>query len=279
MLYGKTFQVRQSGCKAKGWVALGLILILAGSCAKAPVITQPIHFYIIPEITYLRESPGYEERVLSQLNRGDQVDLLEDGDSSWWRVQQVSSGQIGWVQKALLSSEPISGRFYYVNLDNIPLRDSPRNDGQTLKLLSRGDRVNKFDENHQGWWRVQASGSGILGWLPAAALTEQFANTQSMQPQKEYYYVAVNKLGLRAKPWIKDEIIRNLQFNEQVQKIAQNSQGWFKVRLPADGALGWVISRYLEPLPLTAPRSEAPTKAKSRQLKQRQGQTTEPEIM
>lgn len=279
MLYGKNSQIWQSGCNAKGRITLCLLLIFASSCAKAPIITQPIHFYIIPEITYLRESPGYEERVLSQLNRGDQVDLLTDGESSWWRVQQMSSSQIGWVQKALLSSEPISGRFYYVNLKNIPLRDCPRNDGQTLKLLSRGDRVNKFDENSQGWWRVQASGSEILGWLPATVLTENHANTEPKQPPKEYYYVAVNKLGLRAKPWIKDEIIRTLQFNEQVQKIAQNSQGWIKVYLPANGAQGWVISRYLEPLPLTAPRLEVPTKAKSRPLKQRKEPLTEPEIM
>ncbi len=275
----KTLQLGNQVVMSKGLITLCLLLILVSSCAKAPIITQPIRFYIIPEITYLRESPGYEERVLSQLNRGDQVDLLEDGESSWWRVQQVSSDQIGWVQKALLSSEPISGRFYYVNLDTIPLRDCPRNDCQTLKLLSRGDRVNKFDENYQGWWRVQASGSSILGWLPAAALTEQLTNTQPKQLPNEYYYVAVNKLGLRAKPWIKDEIIRTLQFNEQVQKISQNSQGWFKVRLPANGAIGWVISRYLEPLPLTSPRSEGPIKTKPGPLKQRIGPITEPEIM
>jgi uncharacterized protein YgiM (DUF1202 family) len=74
---------------------------------------------------------------------------------------------------------------------------------------------------------------------------------------------------LRAKPWIKDEIIKTLQFNEQVQKIAQNSQSWFKVRLPADGVQGWVLSRYLEHLPSIAPRQESPVKARPKSPKQK----------
>jgi uncharacterized protein YgiM (DUF1202 family) len=281
MLYGNIFSLSQSCLGIINRITLLFFLVTTSSCANTQLVTLPkTEFYVIPEITYLRESPGYEEKVLTQLYRGDRVIIMEDSDSTWGRVQQVPDGQIGWVQKVLLTSVAIPSSFYYVNQDGLPLLSCPRNDCLTIQSLSRGDRVSRLEENSQGWCHVQLMESGIRGWLPASALTEQLADDiRPKQVSKDYYYVAVKKLGLRAKPWIKDEIIRTLKFNEQVQKISQNSLGWFKVRLPADGALGWVISRYLEPLPLVAPRPEVQTKAKPRSLKERKEPITEPEIM
>lgn len=272
--------MRQSGWHGTGELILVLLLIITSSCAQAPrhapALTQ---FYIIPEITYLREHPGPEEKVLSRLHRGDQMELVEAGESSWVRVQQVPGGQTGWVQRALLTREPIISTYYSVNLDKTTLRECPRHDCSSVQMLSRGDRVSKLAENYQGWWQVQALGSGSLGWLPAAAVTAELATGQPQQPAREYYYVAVSTLGLRATPWMQAEIVKTLRFNEQVQKISHNSQGWFKVRQPSSGALGWVSSRYLEPLPLRAPRLEGPVRSKPKPVKPRQEPTPEPEIM
>lgn len=280
MLYGKMLQQKKSRHHIIGQIALLVFISLTHSCAQVPQKRSlKTQFYIIPEITYLRESPGYEEKVLTQLHRGDQVIVMEDNDSSWWRVQKVPEGQIGWVQKVLLTSQVIPGSFYYVNLDNLPLLNLPSKDGLTVQSLSRGDQVSRLEENSLGWCYVQLVDSGMKGWVPASALTEQIANIQPQQVSKDYYYVAVKKLGLRAKPWVREEIIRTLEFNEQVEKISQNSLGWLKVRLPADGTLGWVMSRYLEPLPLVAPRPAVQTKVKPRPLKPRKGPILEPEIM
>ena len=191
---------------------------------------------------------------------------MEKGESSWWRVQQVSTGQTGWLPKALLSSVPVPSNSYYVNQNNLPLLACPKSDCPALAVMSRGDRVTKLDEQSSGWWLVQAAATGVQGWLPAAALAENPADTKSEKPTKEYYYVAVKNLGLRSKPWINDAVIKTLQFNEQVQKTSQNSQGWFKVRLPADGSQGWVQSRYLEQLPSISPRA-LPTKTKPKLCK------------
>ena len=58
---------------------------------------------------------------------------------------------------------------------------------------------------------------------------------------------------MRAKPSNRGQVIRTLQFNDQVQKIGE-TKDWFQVRQPSTGALGWVISRDLETLPLILPR-------------------------
>jgi Bacterial SH3 domain len=109
-------------------------------------------------------------------------------------------------------------------------------------------------------------------------LSEKPINTSS-EPPRQYYYVAIKNLGLRAKPWIRGEIIKTLQFNDQVQKVSQNSLGWFKVRRPVDDVQGWVLSRYLEHLPSIAPRQASPVKARPKSPKQKEDLVTEPEIM
>jgi uncharacterized protein YgiM (DUF1202 family) len=256
-----------------------LLPILISSCATIlPVPFEKTEYYVIPEITYLRQSPGYEEKALNQINRGDRVIVLQNGESSWWQVQQVSTGQIGWLQKALLSSVPVSSNFYYVNQDNLPLLACPKSDCPVLALISRGDRVTKLDEQASGWWLVQTAVTGVQGWLPEASLTEILSDHKIEPPPRDYYYVAVKNLGLRSKPWINDAVIKTLEFNQQVQKISQNSQGWFKVRLPADDSQGWVLSRYLEQLPTIAPRP-LPAKIKPKLWKPKKEAPAEPEVM
>ncbi len=92
-----------------------------------------------------------------------------------------------------------------------------------------------------------------------------------------YYYVAVSKLILRAKPSNRGEVIRTLRFNDQVQKIGE-TEDWFKVRQPSSGAVGWVISRDLETLPLISPRG-VPSKNELKPFKQREEPLVEPEFI
>jgi uncharacterized protein YgiM (DUF1202 family) len=260
-------------------IASFFLLILISSCTTIPLVpSEKTEYYVIPEITYLRQSPGYEEKALNQINRGDRVIVMKNGESSWWQVQQVSTGQIGWLQKALLSSVPVPSNFYFVNQNNLTLLACPKSDCPALAVISRGDRVSKLDEQSSGWWRVQVAATGVQGWLPAAALTESLADHIIEQPPKDYYYVAIKNLGLRSKPWINDAVVKTLEFNQQVQKISQNSQGWFKVRLPADGSQGWVLSRYLEQLPTIAPRP-LPAKIKPKLWKPKKEAPAEPEVM
>jgi uncharacterized protein YgiM (DUF1202 family) len=89
--------------------------------------------------------------------------------------------------------------------------------------------------------------------------------------------VAVRKLSLRAKPSNDSEVIRTLQFNDQVQKLGE-TEGWFKIRQPSSGAVGWVISRNLETLPLISPRGVR-FKKELRPFKQREEPLAEPEFM
>ncbi len=242
----------------------GLILLilfwgLAWSCAPTQVKPPAVSFYVTPEITYLLDSPKPGGNVLGPLYKGDKVDRVgEEGD--WRRVVLLRSGQTGWVRKELLSPEPVPASFYFVNEDAANLRECPRRDCLALQQLSRGERVQKVEEGPQGWWRVLVLSSRSLGWLPAAALTERSQEARRQHPSRNYYYVKALRLNLRAQPSTRSEVIRTLKLNDQVQKIEQK-EGWIKVRQPSSGAVGWVLGRELESLPLkAAPRGQTPAK-------------------
>jgi uncharacterized protein YgiM (DUF1202 family) len=257
---------------------LTLLLGLAWSCTKTQVVKPPEGpFYVIPEITYLQDSPGYDGNVLGPLYRGDKVERVDVGESNWWRVELQRSSQTGWVRKELLSPNPVATVFYYVNEDTLPLLECPRSDCIPLQLLFLGDQVQRVEEADQGWYRVLVIKSRSLGWVPASSLTERIEDTQLKQLRKPYYYVAATKLILRGKPSNRSEAVRTLRFNDQVQKLGE-TKGWFKVRQPSSGAVGWVTNRDLETLPLIFPRG-VPSKNELRPFKQREEPLLEPEFM
>jgi uncharacterized protein YgiM (DUF1202 family) len=253
--------------------------VLVSSCAEVPPKPPGANFYVTPEIAYLRDRGSYEGNVLGQLYQGDQVERLGDFKSPWWQVRDVRSGQTGWIQKELLSPEPVASTYYYVNQDSLALRDCPQPTCASLQVLFRGDRVQKVAENDQGWWRILVPETRTLGWARAAALTEQVAETRSQGPQKSYLYVAVKKLNLRAKPDEQSELVKILGFNDQVQKLEETTTGWAKVRQPSSGALGWVKTSLLGNLPAAFPRDRGRGERAPEPLKPRETPSVEPEFM
>ncbi len=257
---------------------LTLLLGLACSCASPQVVPPPEGpYFVAPETTYLLDIPGYGGNVLSPLFRGDKLDLVDGSDPTWWQVKLQRTGQTGWIRKEQLSLTPAATVFYYVKEDTLPLLECPRSDCLPLQLLSRGDQVQKIEANAQGWWRVLAIKGRSFGWVPAAALAETSGQAMQQRTLKPFYYVATRELILRAQPSARSQAIRTLRFNDQVQKL-EEAKDWFKVRQPSSGAAGWVLSRYLESLPLISPRDVPPQKT-LRPFKQKEESVSEPDFM
>jgi uncharacterized protein YgiM (DUF1202 family) len=259
------------------WLMLSLLLALVWSCAEAPVLPPEVTYYVTPEVTYLLEKPHYGSNILGPLYRGDKVERV-GSELDWWQVTLARSGQTGWVRKELLSSSPIPNVFYYVKADSQPLLECPRRDCLPIQMLFRGEKVQKIAAGNNGLWRVLVIKSRSLGWIPAETLTVRLEAAQHPQAGKSYYYVAVRRLGLRAKPSEQESVLRTLQFNDQVEKIAE-TKGWFKVRQPSSGAVGWVKSNDLLSLPAIYPRGRRPAPKELRPFKQREEPEVKPEFM
>jgi len=251
-----------------------LILVLIGSCISMRPKALTGNYYLTSEIAYLRDGPRYQGRVLGQLYKGDQVEKLESNGSEWWRVRSGRTGQEGWMQAGILSQDPVPITLYYVSPDTVPLRECPGEECPPLQLLYRGDKIQPVEKNDQGWWRVLVIKGRGLGWLPEKDLVEHLDLTQPKIAVPKYYYVAVTRLKLHQQPLNSAKVIKTLEFNSQLLKMAETSLGWLKVRQPSSGAVGWVEIRHLESLPLKFPHRPARPKKKVPT-----GPELEPEIM
>ncbi|MFZ5447895.1 MAG: SH3 domain-containing protein [Thermodesulfobacteriota bacterium] len=254
-------------CKGPWWfsfrtILIALVLALIGSCAPIRPTAPLAHYYVNSEIVYLRDGPRYEGRVLGQLYKGDQVETLESYGLEWWRVRSGRTGQEGWVQEGLISLNPVPINYFYVSPDTVALRECPGEECPSLQLLYRGDEVQPVEKNTRGWWRVLVVKGRGLGWVPEKALVEDLPLQPKVAAQA-YYYVAVNRLKLYQQPLHLAQVVKTLKINDQLQKLAETPLGWFKVRQPSSGAVGWVESRYLESLPLQFPRQPKSPKKKA----------------
>ena len=175
----------------RSWRKSGSILIFtlmaawAGACATPPAQPPGTSYYLTANLTYLRDAASYDGNVVGQLYQNDQVEGLEIGASGWWRVRSGRTGQTGWLPGELLSPTPVAVAYLFVT-KTVNLRECPKESCPSLQLLSRGDQVQKIEENAQGWRRVLVAGSRNLGWLPAQVLAESLEQAQAKGP---YYYV------------------------------------------------------------------------------------------
>ena len=230
-------------------------------------------------MTYLRDAADFDSHVVGQLYKGDQVERLDIRETGWWRVRSGRTGQAGWVPAELLSPNPVPVVYVYVT-QTVSLRECPKDFCPALQMLSRGDQVQKVEQNDQGWWRVLVAKSRNLGWLPAKVVAEQSgkapgqgAGTSILFCGGETPDAAPGAAGSTPKP----SRCCNLMTR---WKNWSRTRGWVKVRQPASGAIGWVPERFLGTTPLKFPRFEKPRKKKPQPPKPADGKTPlEPEIM
>jgi uncharacterized protein YgiM (DUF1202 family) len=231
-------------------VALILAAItLLGGCETPGGVAYPVtptYYYVTPATTYLRDCPGYECGLVTEVYSGDRVVVLDRNDFGWARVQVDRTGSIGWVPGDLLSFSPVPATFY-IAYSTVYLRDCADYNCRAVELLHRGDRVEKLDQDYRGWWRVMSYKSRNSGWVPASAV--------SMRPGPPYFYVNVSSLALRAGPSTGHRILTTLGLNNQVEMLGSGVGGWVQVREVRSGTIGWVAARYLESFPVTYPKA------------------------
>ena len=262
---------------------LFLIALFSSACVPPQVETKPSVYYVTPVITYLKECPGYDCKVVGELYRADRLEQVEvKGD--WWRMRLEGGTLTGWLQRELVSPTPVAAAFYYIAADSLEMRDCPSPDCPLGKILLKGDRVQKIDQNDQGWFRVLAEKDAGIGWIPAAQVSDQAVKPEAKPaPEKDYYYAAAANVNLYSLPLFSSKVVKTLPLNEKMEKLAQHGQDWFKVRHPNSGAEGWAAAKDLKTSPVTpepAPKKKKRFKKKPAPPKpQPEAATPEPEAM
>jgi|YelNatPaOPRAMG01_1025707.scaffolds.fasta_scaffold06604_2 hypothetical protein len=196
--------------------ALLCLMVMAAACAALKPQPPPDVSYIIPPVTYFRDNPGYASANVATVYRGQQVKVLSEIPNDWCRVETVPGGQVGWIQRPLLSPVPIPAVTYTVTATEVPLRDRPQKEAvappgtavsppapppslyvavthvdlhllplsnsQVVKTLTFHDRVEKVAQSGAEWLKVRCPGAGAQGWVLAPTLSEFPLQTPTVFP-------------------------------------------------------------------------------------------------
>ena len=82
------------------------------------------------------------------------------------------------------------------------------------------------------------------------------------------FYVAGDRVNLRANPGMDCPKIAILDRNQEVEKVG-DAEDWSQIRIKRDGTIGWVSSQYLSATPVTAPAGLAQPTVRRRFRKSR----------
>jgi hypothetical protein len=103
--------------------------------------------------------------------------------------------------------------------------------------------------------------AGCQGLFPQPVYTPPRVPTPQAPPPPPQvahptFYVAGNRVNLRAGPGMDFFKLVVLERNEEVEKVGDTAD-WAQIRVKRDGTIGWVNSRFLSPTPVAA-APEAP---------------------
>jgi uncharacterized protein YgiM (DUF1202 family) len=139
------------------------------------------------------------------------------------------------------------------------LREAPSLESATLVELQAGDQLDVGETTETGWVKVRSVRTNLYGWVPKDLLVAiqpppKPVTAAPEKPRLPAMYVAVKSINMRQEPNNKAEVVKELQFNNKVEKLDENESGWYQIHAPEGNVTGWVPKRSLEAYMLPKPR-------------------------
>lgn len=248
--------------------------MLFAGCAQTGLSTHAVYF-VKPPITYLREQPDLASKSVIEVYKGDQLESLEGGENAWIKVKSARKDMMGWIPSNLVTRSQIEKEIYYVNKENVTVHHSASRDSPTIKSLAFASKVQKVEEQPNGWWRILEENAGLFGWVEAESLGASPPVQQKLtQENSKSRFVAGKKVNLHKLPLRDSQVIKVLALNDKAEILARKGD-WIKIRLMETGAEGWVVSQVLKPTPVEA---QAEKKHKRATPKHRPSHPSKPEL-
>jgi uncharacterized protein YgiM (DUF1202 family) len=127
---------------------------------------------------------------------------------------------------------PVSPSYSYVVPTTTYLRDCAGYECGVVSEVYSGDRVVVLDRNDFGWSRVQLERTGAIGWISSGLL--------SYSPVPASFYVSLTNVYLRNCADYNCAAVELLHRGDRVDKLDQDSRGWWRVRAFRSGKMGWI---------------------------------------
>lgn len=137
---------------------------------------------VTASILNLRETPDTSSKVLSQLKKGNQLNVLENSNG-WFKV--TSEGLTGWVSGSYvkkIEEQTVTVQYGKITGNNVNLRKGPGTGYGVISQMNKGD-VLTVTEPSGSWYKVKTSG-GTVGWVSSSYISLDQAVKESSDQAK-----------------------------------------------------------------------------------------------
>ncbi|WP_042200076.1 C40 family peptidase [Paenibacillus camerounensis] len=127
---------------------------------------------VIQSSVRLRTSPSTSGSVITYLSKGDQVVILEQTNSYWYKVR-TASGEVGYTSSgdqyiSVVAAPAVTPAVQTAVIQaSVRLRETPSTSGKVLGNLKEGDPVVILEETNSYWYKVQTT-NGTIGYTSSA---------------------------------------------------------------------------------------------------------------
>lgn len=154
-----------------------------------------------------------------------------------WRALLLFTCLVVVLAGACVTPPPHAPEGDYYLLTDIYLRDAASYGSNVVGELYKGERVTRLEVGPAGWWQVRSGRTSQSGWVPG----DLFSDKPVLVP---IFFVS-KTVNLRECPKDLCPTLQLLSQGDQVQKLAQNNQGWWRVLVARSRNIGWLPANTL----------------------------------
>ncbi|OPX90158.1 N-acetylmuramoyl-L-alanine amidase [Pelotomaculum sp. PtaB.Bin117] len=187
---GDWYQVKISN-GSTGWVAGWLVALESAGTANEPDISGKTAV-VNGNAVNIRSGPGTGNGVVTQVNQGDILSVLEQS-GDWYRVK-LPGGSTGWVagwlvsiKSAATTPEPSrsaetsgSGKTAVVTGNAVNIRNGPGTGNGVIAQVNQGNTLSVLEQSSD-WYRVKLS-DGSTGWVAGWLVSLRSASAEQASP-------------------------------------------------------------------------------------------------
>jgi cell wall-associated NlpC family hydrolase len=140
----------------------------AAASSSSSLAASAVQTGVIESSVRLRTSPSTSGKVLKYLSKGEQVTILEEAGSYWYKVR-TANGDTGYTssgaQYISVITAPVAAPAAQTAViqATVRLRETPSTSGKVLGYMYQGDPVVILEATNSYWYRVQTQ-NGTVGY-------------------------------------------------------------------------------------------------------------------
>ena len=178
----------------------------------------------------MRAEPSTNARVVSVVQSGTRVDVLEHNPAGWSRVQVGSS--TGFIRSDFLRFPTSDAAATFRTTEGVNVRDSGSINANVLHTVAAGTNVEVTNHDPAGWSRVRVGETN--GFIRSDFLTRGNAAASTSNAGSSEAAIATllttGAVNMRSGSSTNTSILRTLSSNTSVEILENQSNGWSRVR-------------------------------------------------